>query len=181
MAYNQLYTKYKDDLHIYQKQKQAIINISDYIVYTTLIAYLPLIDGLDIVYKRLQALKHALAPTTSGHKRDALVQYAALKTYNKRQNIDKWLNSQRNTYKLAKQLELLDVQGYQPHYDFIQVINPITPTFAGALEANLIRREWKDKDTLFIIQLIKEFKEHYQIQKTVSLTTSVNHSAFATL
>ena len=52
-AYNQLYTEYKDDLHVYQKQKQAIINISDYIVCTTLIAYLPLIDGLDIVYKRL--------------------------------------------------------------------------------------------------------------------------------
>ena len=53
MAYNQLYAKYKDNLRVYQKQKQAIINISDYIVCTTLIAYLPLIDGLDIVYKRL--------------------------------------------------------------------------------------------------------------------------------
>src|SRR6266576_6166271 len=91
--YNQLYAKYKDDLRVYQKQKQAIINISDYIIHTTLIAYLPLINGLDTVHKRLQALKHALAPTTSGRKRDALIQYTALKTYNKRHNVDKWLNS----------------------------------------------------------------------------------------
>jgi len=75
----------------------------------------------------------------------------ALKTYNKRQNVDKWLNSWRNAYKLAEQLELLDVQGYRPHYDFIQAIKPITPTFTGVLEANLIRRERKDKDILFII------------------------------
>ena len=74
---------------MYQKQEQAISNISDYIIHTTLIAYLPLINGLDTIYKRLQALKHALAPTTSGYKRDALIQYTALKTYNKRQNMDK--------------------------------------------------------------------------------------------
>ena len=62
MAYNQLYTEYKDDLHIYQKQKQAIINISDYIVYTTLIAYLPIINGLNIVHKQLQAFKAYASP-----------------------------------------------------------------------------------------------------------------------
>jgi len=88
-AYNQLYAEYKDDLRVHQKQEQAISNISNYIVRTISIAYLPLINGLNIVHKQLQALKHTLAPTTSGHKRDALVQYMALKTYNKRQNIDK--------------------------------------------------------------------------------------------
>ena len=104
----------------------------------------------------------------------------ALKTYNKRQNVDKWLNSWRNAYKLAKQLELPDVQGYRPHYDFVQAIKPIAPTFAGALEANLIRREGKDKDTLSIIQLIEEFKEHYCMQQAVFIITT-NNSAFITL
>jgi hypothetical protein len=64
--YNQLYTKYKDDLQIHQKQEQAISDISNYIVRTTSVAYLPLINGLDTVYERLKALKKALAPTTSG-------------------------------------------------------------------------------------------------------------------
>ncbi len=180
-AYNQLYAKYKDDLRVHQKQEQAISNISDYIVRTTSIAYLPLINGLRTVHERLQVLKHALAPTTSGHKRDALVQYTALKTYNKRQNVDKWLNSWRNAYKLAEQLELPDVQGYRPHYDFIQAIRPIAPTFAGALEANLIRREGKDKDPPSIIQLIEEFKEHYRMQQAASTSSTANNSAFATL
>jgi len=71
-AYNQLYAKYKDDLHTYKKQKRAINNISNYIVRTTSVAYLPLIDDLNTVHKRLQALKTALAPTTSGQKQDVL-------------------------------------------------------------------------------------------------------------
>ena len=37
-AYNQLYTEYKDDLRVHQKQKQAINDISNYIVRTTSVA-----------------------------------------------------------------------------------------------------------------------------------------------
>ena len=118
-AYNQLYAEYKDNLRIHQRREQAINDISNYIVCSTLVAYFPLINGLDTVHKRLQALKNALAPTTSGQKHDVLIQYTALKTYNKIQSIDKWLNSWRNIYKLVKQLELPDVQGYRLHYDFV--------------------------------------------------------------
>ena len=80
-VYNQLYAEYKDDLRIHQKQEQAISDISNYIVRTTSVAYLPLIDGLDTVHERLQALKNALAPTTSGRKHDVLMQYTALRAY----------------------------------------------------------------------------------------------------
>ena len=71
-VYNQLYAKYKDDLRTYKKQKRAINNISNYIVRTTSVAYLPLINDLNTVHERLQALKTALAPTTSGQKHDVL-------------------------------------------------------------------------------------------------------------
>jgi hypothetical protein len=71
-AYNQLYAEYKDDLRVHQKQEQAIRDISNYIVRSTSVAYLPLIDGLKTVHERLQALKTALAPTTSGRKHDVL-------------------------------------------------------------------------------------------------------------
>ena len=77
-AYNQLYAEYKDDLRIHQKQEQAINDISNYIVRTTSVAYLPLIDGLDTVYGRLQALKTTLAPTILGRKHNVLMQYTAL-------------------------------------------------------------------------------------------------------
>ena len=60
---------------------------------TTSVAYLPLINGLDTVYEWLKALKKALTPTTLGRKHNVLNQYTALKVYNKKQNIDKWLNS----------------------------------------------------------------------------------------
>ena len=53
IAYNQLYAEYKDDIRIHQKQEQAINNISNYIVRTTSVAYLPLIKNLETVYKRL--------------------------------------------------------------------------------------------------------------------------------
>jgi hypothetical protein len=66
--YNQLYAKYKNDFYIHKKQKQAINNINNYIIYTTLVAYLLLINSLKTVYKQLQALKKILTPTTSGQK-----------------------------------------------------------------------------------------------------------------
>jgi hypothetical protein len=179
--YNQLYTEYKDDLRIYQKQKQAINDISNYIVRTTSVAYLPLIDDLDTVYKRLKALKKALAPTTSGRKHDVLIQYTALKAYNTTQSINKWLNSWRNVYKLAEQLELPDVQGFRPHYDFVQAIKPISSSFAGALEVDLIRKERKNKAAPSIIDLIEEFKEHYRMHQAAPTTAPANSSAFATL
>ena len=108
------------------------------------------------------------------------MQYTALKAYNKKQNIDKWLNSWRNVYKLAEQLDLLDVQGFRLYYDFIRAIKPISSSFVGALEVDLIRKECKDEEALSIIDLIKKFKEHYRMQQAVSSTTA-NSSAFATL
>src|SRR6267154_5812436 len=104
----------------------------------------------------------------------------ALKAYNKKQSIEKWLNSWRNVYKLAEQLKLPDVQGYRPHYDFVRAIKPISSSFAGALEANLIRKERKDKAAPPITDLIEEFKEHYRMQQASS-TSTANNSAFATL
>ena len=79
-------------------------------------------------------------------------------------------------------MELLDVQGFRPHYNFIQAIKPISFSFIGALEVDLIRKERKDKDAPSIINLIKEFKEHYRMQQaSSSFTTTANYSVFATL
>ena len=76
-------------------------------------------------------------------------------------------------------MELPDIQGYRPHYDFIWAIKPISFSFAGALKVNLIRKECKNKDALSIIDLIEEFKEHYRMQQA-SPSTTANHSAFST-
>src|SRR6266550_3699994 len=179
-AYNQLYAEYKDNLQVHQKQEQAIRDISNYIVRSTSVAYLPLIDGLKTVHERLQALKTALAPTALGQKHNVLNQYTALKVYNKKQSIKKWLNNWRNIYKLTEQLKLPDIQEYRPHYNFVQAIKPISSSFAGALEVDLIRKERKEKPAPSIIDLIEEFKEHYRMQQASS-TSTANNSAFATL
>ena len=63
----------------------------------------------------------------------------------------------------------------------MQSIKPISSSFAGALEVDLIRKERKNKEALSIIDLIKEFKEHYRIQQVVLTSTPTNSSAFATL
>jgi hypothetical protein len=78
-------------------------------------------------------------------------------------------------------LKIPDVQGFRPHYNFIRAIKPISSSFAGALEVDLIRKERKDEDAPSIIDLIEEFKEHYRMQQQASSTTTANHSAFATL
>jgi hypothetical protein len=46
---------------------------------------------------------------------------------------------------------------------------------------DLIRKERKDEDAPSIINLIKEFKEHYRMQQQASSTTTANHSAFIIL
>jgi hypothetical protein len=78
-------------------------------------------------------------------------------------------------------LEPPDVQGFRAHYSFVQAIKPISSSFAGALKANLIRKERKDKAALPITNLIEEFKEHYRMQQVASSTTTANNSAFVTL
>ena len=72
------------------------------------------------------------------------------------------------------------MQGFRAHYDFIRAIKPISSSFAGALEVDLIRKERKDEDAPSIIDLIEEFKKYYRIQQAVFITTA-NNSAFATL
>ena len=73
------------------------------------------------------------------------------------------------------------MQGFRPHYDFVRAIKPVSSSFAGALEIDLIRKERKDEEAPSIIDLVKEFKEHYRMQQQASPTTTANHSAFATL
>ena len=62
-----------------------------------------------------------------------------------------------------EQLELPDIQGFRAHYNFIQVIKPISLSFTRVLEVVLIKKEQKDKAIPFIIDLIEEFKEHHCI------------------
>ena len=72
------------------------------------------------------------------------------------------------------------MQGFRLYYNFVQAIKPISSSFAGVLEVDLIRKERKNEDAPSIINLIKEFKEHYRMQQVVS-TSPANSSTFATL
>jgi hypothetical protein len=73
------------------------------------------------------------------------------------------------------------VQGFRPHYDFVQAIKPVSSSFVGALEVDLIRKKRKDKEAPSIIDLIEEFKEHYRMQQVAPSATTANSSVFATL
>ena len=56
------------------------------------------------------------------------------------------------------------MQGFRLYYDFVRAIKPISSSFVGALEVDLIYKERKNKKALSIIDLIEEFKEHYRMQ-----------------
>jgi hypothetical protein len=73
------------------------------------------------------------------------------------------------------------VQGFRLYYDFVRVIKPISSSFIGALEVDLIYKERKDKEAPSIIDLIEEFKEHYRMQQVAPSATTANSSVFATL
>ena len=56
------------------------------------------------------------------------------------------------------------MQGFRLYYDFVRAIKPVSSSFVGALEVDLICKEQKDKPAPSIIDLIEEFKEHYRMQ-----------------
>ena len=72
------------------------------------------------------------------------------------------------------------MQGFRAHYDFIRAIKPISFSFAGVLEVDLIRKEWKNEDAPSVIDLIEEFKEYYCMQQA-AFTTTANHFVFVIL
>jgi hypothetical protein len=78
----------------------------------------------------LVALKKRLAPTNYARKIEIVRKYNKLKTYSKREDIEKWLKSWEIAYTDGKKLKILEVADERSLFDFTHAISSIDAGYA---------------------------------------------------
>ena len=107
--YKVLLSVYKEDLANTNKILDTIQAVRTHIVTTVSAKNITYIDDKDTVYKMLIALKKRLAPTDYARKLEVIRKYNKLKTFTKRESIEKWLKDWEITYTDGTKLSIPEV------------------------------------------------------------------------
>jgi len=137
------------------------------------------IEDMTLVYQMLVALKKRLAPTDYARKLDLARKYNKLKTYSKRDDLEKWLKDWETTFADGKKLQIPEVAEERSLFDFTHAISVVDSGYALTQEY-FINQKVKNGDKLLeLYDLVEDFRNHYR--RTEALKSSSSHSAFATL
>ena len=82
----------------------------------------------------LVALKKRLAPTDYARKLDLARKYNKLKTYSKREDVEKWLKDWETIFTNGKKLSILEVVDECSLFDFTYAISIIDSRYATTQE-----------------------------------------------
>ena len=82
----------------------------------------------------LVALKKRLAPTDYARKLELAQKYNKLKTYLKREDVEKWLKDWEITFTNGKKLKIPEVADERPLFDFTHAILAIDSRYASTQE-----------------------------------------------
>ena len=174
-----LLANYKEDLVVAKQVLDTIQAVRTYIVTTVTTKNIVYIKGKTMVYQMLVALKKRLALTDYARKLDITQKYNKLKTYSKRDNLEKWLKDWKTTFIDRKDLKIPEVADKRPLLDFTHAISAINSRYASTQEY-FINLKIKNLETLpELYDLVEDFRNHYQ--QTEALKTLASHLAFATL
>ena len=132
----------------------------------------------------LRALQKRLSPTDQSRKMEVIRAYNAIKNYDGRQSIDRFLYEWERIYGLATSLNLPDVMEERPLYDFALALDRIDATYATNLELrideNVRQRLSNNSIQLFPLEdIIEEFR-HYYSRHQASRNHKTNPTSFAT-
>jgi len=85
-------------------------------------------------------LKLEVAPSDRAQKQEILAKWQKLKTTAKSStDIESWLREWHSTYDEGVILKIPDIiDDSRPHYNFLQAVFPIAPTFADMMEKELL-------------------------------------------
>src|SRR4051794_8618587 len=122
---------YKDEYAHWKLVHQAIQKVHNAILQSISANNIPFIRQTTTTWDLLSALKKRLAPTTRARELETLRRYSNLKTYDKNQNLETWLQSWEKCYIEATTLKLPDVEKHRPLFDFLEAIRNIDAHFAG--------------------------------------------------
>jgi hypothetical protein len=125
-----LLSMYKEDLAIAKQVLDTIQTVRNHIVTTVSTRNIVYINDKTTVYQMLVALKKRLAPTDYARKLDLARKYNKLKTYSKREDVEKWLKDWETTFADGKKLNILEVADDRSLFDFTHAISSIDSRYA---------------------------------------------------
>jgi hypothetical protein len=170
---------YKEDLAVAKQILDTIQTVWNHVVTTVSTRNIVYINDKTSVYQMLVALKKRLAPTDYARKLDLARKYNKLKTYSKREDVEKWLKDWETTYADGKKLNIPEVADERSLFDFTHAVSAIDSGYASTQEY-FINQKLKDGHQLpELYDLVEDFRNHYR--RTEALKPSSSHSAFATL
>jgi hypothetical protein len=127
-AWQSLYQLYRDhDMLDYAQKSQMVRSIYDYIDNTVSQRNKTYLNDTPTLWKKLTALKARLALSDRIRKIELSREYARLKHYDGNQSIEQWIMQWEAVHKECKDLDMPEVSGDAPQYDFLLAVARTSP------------------------------------------------------
>ena len=107
----------------------------------------------------LVALKKHLAPTDQAKEFEITRRYAKLKSYNKSQLIEQWLDKWERTYSKGCLIAILEVSRTRSLFDFAIAISSIDQLYGYTIEFD-INRGIKRNEIPQLTNLVEDFRNY---------------------
>jgi len=170
----QLQSDYNYDRKEYDRKRRALADIRKQIVETIKRDYVSFTHKCDTVHDILVRLKDRIAPTDKIRERELIEQYKSACKPPKAQNIEQWIQKWEKTYDDCSSVDIPEVQGSRPLFDFVQAISGVSTGFADVWNVRLI-----ENDTYNIYELVKQYRLYLRTTKTQAKSRG-EHGAFPT-
>jgi len=178
-TYRLLLADYKEELAITNQIYTGLQNVQKHLAATVAASNIVYINDKTTVYQMLVALKKRLAPTDYARKLEITKKYLNTKTFSKTEEVETWLKRWETIYTDGKKLDIPEVSGERPLFDFTHAISAIDSGYSSTQEY-FLNQKIKSSDRLpELYDLIEDFRNHYR--RTEALKPIASHSAFATL
>ncbi len=177
---------HKRNLRMYRKRIEAL-NILDLFILTfidrTNLLYL---RNKTTMFQKLLIFKKRLTSIDRIRKLEIVRRYKNLLRVFKHQQLNHWLLNWEKIYAKTIRLNILDVQNHRCLYDFLNALRTINVAFVIDKKTILNYEVQQEKKSSFILDFLKEFRNHLRIVKTLfnqidHTDKKANHSTFATL
>jgi hypothetical protein len=126
------------------------------------------------IFQKLLALKKRLALINRIKELEIIRKYKNLLRAFKHQQLNQWLLNWEKMYAKTIWLKIFDVQKDRCLYDFLNALRIVDVTFIVDKETILNYEVQQKKSSSFIFDLLKKFRNHLQIVKT--LFNQIDHS-----
>jgi hypothetical protein len=177
--YKILLDEHKENVREFEQQERALNEIFALISDTLARPLRTYTRDLDSPHDILRALRKRLEPTSFARKADLSKEYQALKLVDKHTNVDNWLMKWETTYAAAVKINLPDIQGQQPLWDFLTAVKGIDKTWgistASSIQMKLMDEPEKEYD---VLKVVEQYRNN--IRYTKATATATPTATFAT-